>query len=102
LHDHSSQTELTERSATCELLLRYSAAADAGNEAASMTGPIAPAILATVDKHDLGGTIVVVVGVALVVLGAIRMAAKAASAFLIPLAGLVVLIVGILLFTRTI
>ena len=67
-----------------------------------MSGSLSPQIVASISKHDLGGTVVVVVGVVLIVLGGLRMAAKAASAFLIPIAGLVVLVVGILLFTRTI
>ena len=67
-----------------------------------MSGSLSPEIVATISKHDVGGAIVVVVGVLLVILGGLRMAAKAASAFLIPIAGIAVLVVGTLLFTRTI
>lgn len=52
-------------------------------------------------KHDWAGVVAVVVGLAVVVLGWMRIMARVAGAILLPLAGLAILIVGVLLFTRT-
>ena len=59
-------------------------------------------IVGTVSKHDVGGIIAIVVGVLIVVLGFAKVAAKTAMAFLFPLAGIVVVVLGILLLTRAI
>ena len=74
-----------------------------------MTGPQTSALVAGVlaaakggfSKHDLAGTIAVVVGLAIVVFGAMRVMARVAGAAILPVIGLVVLIVGVLFFTRT-
>jgi len=60
------------------------------------------ALLATVSKHDIGGILAIVVGAIAIVLGVAKLAAKTAIAFLLPIAGVVVIVIGILLFTRTI
>ena len=52
-------------------------------------------------KHDLAGTVAVVVGLAVVVFGVMRVMARVAGAAILPLVGLVVIIVGVLFFTRT-
>ncbi len=52
-------------------------------------------------KHDLAGTIAVIVGAAIIVFGVIRLTARVAGAAILPLIGLVVVIIGILFFTRT-
>ena len=59
------------------------------------------AVLASVSKHDEAGIAAVVVGLILVGIGAVRVAGRAARAMLIPIVGVVVIILGILFFTRT-
>jgi hypothetical protein len=54
-------------------------------------------VLATISKHDIGGIIAIVVGVVALAFGLVRAAIRAAMlAF-----GAVVVIIGILLLTRT-
>jgi hypothetical protein len=79
------------------------------NEGVVVHGPQASALVAGVlaaakggfSKHDLAGVVAVVVGVAIVVFGAIRVMARVAGAIILPVIGLVILIIGILFFTRT-
>ena len=52
-------------------------------------------------KHDLAGTIAIVVGLAIVVFGVMRVMARVAGAVILPAIGLVIVIVGVLFFTRT-
>jgi predicted membrane protein len=59
------------------------------------------AVLATLSKHDEVGIAAVVVGLIIVGLGFVRVAGRAARAVLVPIVGVVVIIVGILFFTRT-
>lgn len=56
------------------------------------------AVLATVSKHAISGIIALVVGVIVLAYGLMRAAARAAMMF----AGAIVIIIGILLLTRTI
>ncbi|MCU1492908.1 MAG: hypothetical protein JWO62_672 [Acidimicrobiaceae bacterium] len=58
------------------------------------------AVLAGMSKHDDAGIAAIVVGIVLVALGALRVAGRTAQAMLIPVAGVVVIIIGILFFTR--
>ena len=60
------------------------------------------ALIATVNKHHVGGIIAVIVGVALLGFAATRVAARAAGAALFVGAGAVVVLIGILLFTRAV
>jgi hypothetical protein len=55
-------------------------------------------VLATVSKHDIGGIIAIVVGIVVVVFGLMRAAIRAAMLVL----GVVVVLIGVLLLTRTI
>jgi hypothetical protein len=59
------------------------------------------AILA-LSKHKLGGVIGIVVGVVVLGLGALRVMKRMAGAALVALVGVVVVIAGILLYTRVI
>jgi hypothetical protein len=54
-------------------------------------------VLATISKHDIGGIIAILVGIAVLVFGLLRAAIRAAMLAL----GAVVVIIGILLLTRT-
>jgi hypothetical protein len=60
------------------------------------------ALLASISKHDIGGIVFVVIAVALLVWGVIRIMAKAAGAVLWTLLGVVALIIAVLLFTRAV
>lgn len=53
-------------------------------------------------KHQLAGTVAVVVGALLVVVGVARLLARAATGALLPLLGIAAVVVGILFFTRTV
>ena len=55
------------------------------------------AVLATVSKHDIAGIVAIVVGVIVVGLGLVRAALRTAMLTV----GLIVVVVGILFFTRT-
>ena len=59
------------------------------------------AILA-LSKHKLGGVIGIVIGVVVLGLGALRVMKRMAGAALLALVGIVVVIGGILLYTRVI
>ena len=59
-------------------------------------------LLATVSKHEIGGIVGIVVGVILVIFGWLRVMAKAAGAILIPIVGLIVILLGVLLYTHVI
>jgi hypothetical protein len=54
-------------------------------------------VVATISKHDVGGIIAIVVGLAVLVFGLMRAAIRAAMLVL----GVVVVLVGVLLLTRT-
>ncbi len=60
------------------------------------------ATLATVSKHAIAGIVAIVAGVIIVGFGAVKLAAKTAMAFFLPLAGVAVIVIGILFVTRTI
>jgi hypothetical protein len=60
------------------------------------------ALLASISKHTIGGIVFVVIAIALIAWGVVKIAAKAAGAVLWPLLGLVAIIVAILLFTRAV
>jgi hypothetical protein len=55
-----------------------------------------------ISKHDIGGIVFVVIAVALIAWGVIRIAAKAAGAVLFTILGVVAVVIAILLFTRAI
>jgi hypothetical protein len=67
-----------------------------------MHGAADLAPVATISKHTIGGIVFVVIAIALIVFGVIRIAAKAAGAVLFPLIGIVAAIIAILLFTRAV
>jgi hypothetical protein len=54
-------------------------------------------VLATISKHDVGGIIAILVGIAVLVFGLLRAAIRAAMLAL----SAVVVIIGVLLLTRT-
>jgi uncharacterized membrane protein len=60
------------------------------------------ALLASISKHTIGGIIFLVIAVALIAWGVVKIAAKAAGAVLWPLLGVVAVIIAILLFTRAV
>lgn len=62
------------------------------------------AVLAGVamSKHEAAGTAAVVIGALLVAFGVMRAMARVARGAVLPLLGVGVLVVGVLLFTRTI
>jgi hypothetical protein len=62
----------------------------------------ASAMVLALSKHDDAGIAAIVVGLVLVALGALRVAGRTAQAMLIPIAGIVVILIGILLFTRAV
>lgn len=55
-----------------------------------------------VDKHHVAGIVAIVIGAVLVLLGLARVFGRMAIGAVVPLIGLVIVIVGVLLFTRTI
>ncbi len=62
---------------------------------------VTAAVIATMSKHDKAGIAAIVVGAILVLFGAVRVAGRAARATLLPIIGVVIIIFGILFFTRT-
>ncbi|HEY5272989.1 MAG TPA: hypothetical protein VIJ34_07115 [Acidimicrobiales bacterium] len=54
-------------------------------------------VVATISKHDIGGIIAIVVGLAVLVFGLMRAAIRAAMLVL----SVVVVLIGVLLLTRT-
>lgn len=59
-------------------------------------------VFATISKHHIGGIVAIVIGALILVFGGARMMAKVATAPLIPLLGIAVVVLGILIFTRVI
>lgn len=60
------------------------------------------AVLATLSKHRIGGLVAIVIGALVVIFGGIRMMSKVATAPLVPLLGIAVVVLGIMLFARVI
>lgn len=60
------------------------------------------ALLASISKHEIGGIVFVVIAVALLAWGGIKVATKAAGAVMWPLLGVLAAIIAVLLFTRAI
>lgn len=60
------------------------------------------ALLASISKHTIGGIIFVVIAIALIAFGVVKIAAKAAGAVLWPLLGILAVIIAVLLFTRAV
>ncbi len=58
--------------------------------------------LATLSKHDIAGIVLAIVAVVAVLLGGVRLAAKAAEATWLLLGAVVLAVVAALMFTRTI
>jgi hypothetical protein len=63
-----------------------------------MSGSLNAAVLATVSKHAIGGIVAIVIGVLVVLFGLVKAAIRTAMLFI----GVIVVVVGILLATRTI
>lgn len=59
-------------------------------------------VLAAIDKHHVAGIVAIVVGALLALVGGIRLATRATRAALAPVAGLIILLLGILLYIRAI
>jgi len=59
-------------------------------------------VILAVDKHHIAGIAVVVVGAALAVFGALRALRRASGAALIALAGIAIVVIGVLTYTHTI
>lgn len=57
-------------------------------------------LLGAVNKHHVVGIVAIVVGAILVLLGLARLVGRLAIAAAIPLIGLVILVLGILLYTH--
>lgn len=62
----------------------------------------ATALAVAMTKHQAAGTVAVIVGALLVAFGIVRAMARATRSAVVPLLGVGVLVVGVLLFTRTI
>lgn len=60
------------------------------------------ALLLSVGKHKIAGIVVIVVGAIIAVFGVVRALRRLSGAALVALAGVVILVIGILLFTHTI
>jgi uncharacterized membrane protein len=60
------------------------------------------ALLASISKHTIGGIVFVVIAVALIAWGFVKIAAHAAGAVLWPLLGILAAIIAVLLFTRAV
>jgi hypothetical protein len=59
-------------------------------------------VLARIDKHHVAGIVAIVVGGLLAVVGGIRLMTRATRAALAPVAGLIIVVLGILLYLRAI
>lgn len=59
-------------------------------------------VLARIDKHHVAGIVAIVVGALLAIVGGIRLATRATRAALAPVAGLVIVALGILVYVRAI
>jgi hypothetical protein len=59
-------------------------------------------VLAHIDKHHIAGIVAIVVGALLAIVGGIRFLTRATRAALAPVAGLVILVLGILVYVRAI
>ncbi|MGB9113403.1 MAG: hypothetical protein WCF24_11845 [Acidimicrobiales bacterium] len=59
-------------------------------------------VIARIDKHHVAGIVAIVVGALLAIVGGIRLATRATRAALAPIAGVVILVLGILLYLRAI
>lgn len=60
------------------------------------------AVTATVNKHHVAGIVAIVIGAVLVVVGGFRVAMRASQAMAIPIFGLVLVLLGVLLYLRAI
>jgi|GEM_PF-2984508 hypothetical protein len=57
-------------------------------------------VLAVVNKHHLVGIVAIVVGALVVAVGALRFFGRTVRSMLVPVVGLVVVVLGILLYFR--
>ncbi|MGA8296588.1 MAG: hypothetical protein WB770_06065 [Acidimicrobiales bacterium] len=57
-------------------------------------------VLARIDKHHVAGIVAIVVGAALAIVSGIRFATRASRALLAPVAGLIIVLLGVLLYLR--
>jgi|GEM_PF-991221 hypothetical protein len=69
---------------------------------ASLGAILAAASKSGISKHEIAGIIGLVIGAALVLFGGMRVAARAAGGAAILIVGIVIVVLGILLFTRAI
>jgi hypothetical protein len=60
------------------------------------------ALLASISKHTIGGIVFVVIAIALIAWGIVKIVAKAAGAVLWTVLGVLAIIIAVLLFTRAI
>ena len=59
-------------------------------------------MLLSVDKHKITGIVVIVVGALIAIFGAVRAMQRLSGAALIAVAGVVIVVIGILVFSHTI
>jgi hypothetical protein len=59
-------------------------------------------VLAHIDKHHVAGIVAIVIGALLAIVGGIRLATRATRAALAPVAGIVILLLGVLVYVRAI
>ena len=60
----------------------------------------AGSVLATLSKHRIAGIVGIALGAVLVIFGGLRTLSKVATAPLVPLLGVAVIVLGVLLFAR--
>ncbi|HUY30932.1 MAG TPA: hypothetical protein VMV02_08070 [Acidimicrobiales bacterium] len=59
-------------------------------------------VLATVNKHHLAGIVGIVAGVVLAALGATKVIGRTVAIMVFPIVGLVIALVGVLLYARVV
>lgn len=59
-------------------------------------------VLAHIDKHHVAGIVAIAVGALLAIVGGIRFATRASRALFAPVAGVIIALLGILLYVRAI
>ncbi|MGH9043526.1 MAG: hypothetical protein ACRDVP_01575 [Acidimicrobiales bacterium] len=59
-------------------------------------------VVATLGKHEIAGIVVIVVGALIALVGVVRGLQRLSGAALVVLVGIVILVIGALVYTRTI
>jgi hypothetical protein len=59
-------------------------------------------LILAMSKHQASGIAAMAVGAIVVLVGGVRVLGKAAGAILVPLAGVALVVIGVLLYTRVI